>query len=595
MAYPAAGSVIDFGDSTFLFGSVGDGRATLTVAGQSVHVAPNGAWLAWVALPRDSSFLVHLTACLGDDCAIASLPLVRSGWVRERGAWVDLGSRSPMEAVSLPRGEPLPLMVRAAAGAVVRLILPSGKVVRFVADSIAPPPREGLRGFDHDDRNLRTAATGDRYVAMFLGDIAPASDPSQFLGATVYPTGRAVRMPILEVSLRGSVTRVPWPIHVTRISTPPTAVSLDDDLDRRGGTDRITIGRAFPIGTYTWFLPQGTRTRADMRIGDQVRLRLSADAVAWVPVSDVHRAPAPDDARHAIMGSPSLTRDSGRTRLRIPLTRPAAHSVDETARGLTITLFDVVSDANWTRYGANQRLVELLTWKQDAEDRVTLSVTFERPLWGWRVHVDGNDLVFEFREPPPIDANRPLAGRRIVIDPGHPPGGACGPTGLCEPEANLNVAVVVRELLVAGGATVIMTRTGPADVALWPRVALADSVDADLLVSIHNNAFPDGVNPFANGGTSTFFNHPHALALARAVQARLVANLGLPDLGVARGDLALTRPTWYPAILAEGLHMMFPDQEAALRTIAGQRRYASGVVEGITAFLHDAASATGRP
>ena len=88
-----------------------------------------------------------------------------------------------------------------------------------------------------------------------------------------------------------------------------------------------------------------------------------------------------------------------------------------------------------------------------------------------------------------------------------------------------------------------MTRTGPGDVALWPRVAFADSVNAELLVSIHNNAFPDGVNPFTNGGTSTFFNQPHSLALARAVQARLVANLGVGDLGVARGDLALTRPT----------------------------------------------------
>ena len=135
----------------------------------------------------------------------------------------------------------------------------------------------------------------------------------------------------------------------------------------------------------------------------------------------------------------------------------------------------------------------------------------------------------------------------------------------------------------------IMTRTAPGDVGLWPRVALADSVDAELLVAIHNNALPDGVNPFTNNGTSTFFNHPHALALARAVQSRLVANLGLRDLGVTRGDLALARPTWYPAILTEGLYLMVPEQEAALRTAAGQRRYATGVVEGIAAFLHGVA------
>ena len=104
-------------------------------------------------------------------------------------------------------------------------------------------------------------------------------------------------------------------------------------------------------------------------------------------------------------------------------------------------------------------------------------------------------------------------------------------------------------------------------------------------MSIHNNALPDGLNPFTNSGTSTFFNHPQSLALARAVQQRLVANLGLRDLGVARGNLALTRPTWYPAILTEGVHLLVPAEEAAMRSPAGQLRYARGVVEGITAFL----------
>jgi N-acetylmuramoyl-L-alanine amidase len=145
--------------------------------------------------------------------------------------------------------------------------------------------------------------------------------------------------------------------------------------------------------------------------------------------------------------------------------------------------------------------------------------------------------------------------------------------------------------LIGLGATVIMTRDGPDDLELWPRVALADSVDAELLVSIHNNALPDGVNPFTNNGTSTFFNHPQSVPLARAVQDRLVANLGVRDLGVARGDLALVRPTWYPAILTEGLFMMLPDQESALRTAEGLQRYASGIVDGITTFLQRSARA----
>ena len=130
-----------------------------------------------------------------------------------------------------------------------------------------------------------------------------------------------------------------------------------------------------------------------------------------------------------------------------------------------------------------------------------------------------------------------------------------------------------------------MTRSDSTPIGLWDRVRIADSVGAEVLVSIHNNALPDGVNPFTNNGSSTFFNHPHGLPLARAVQRRLVANLGVRDLGVARGDLALVRPTWYPAILTEGLFMMIPRQEAALANPVGQSKYAAAVVDGLLDFF----------
>jgi N-acetylmuramoyl-L-alanine amidase len=135
-----------------------------------------------------------------------------------------------------------------------------------------------------------------------------------------------------------------------------------------------------------------------------------------------------------------------------------------------------------------------------------------------------------------------------------------------------------------------MTRTDARSVELYPRVRFADSADAELLVSIHNNALPDGVNPFSNNGSSTFYNHARALPLARAILRQLVARFGTRDLGVARGDLALVRPTWMPAVLTEGLFMMIPEQEAALRSPEAQREYALAVLEGIRQFLRDRAN-----
>ena len=51
---PARADLLESRDSTFLFGSVGDGQATLTLDERPVRVWPNGAWLAWVPVPPES-------------------------------------------------------------------------------------------------------------------------------------------------------------------------------------------------------------------------------------------------------------------------------------------------------------------------------------------------------------------------------------------------------------------------------------------------------------------------------------------------------------------------------------------------------------
>jgi len=132
-------------------------------------------------------------------------------------------------------------------------------------------------------------------------------------------------------------------------------------------------------------------------------------------------------------------------------------------------------------------------------------------------------------------------------------------------------------------------RTSDSAVDLWPRVHLAEEANADLLVSIHNNALPDGINPFVNNGTSVYYNHPRSVPLARAIQAELLRRLGLRDLGVGRGDLALVRGTWMPSVLTEGLFMTLPDQEFALRSPQGQRLYAQAVADGLRRYLADRA------
>jgi N-acetylmuramoyl-L-alanine amidase len=340
-----------------------------------------------------------------------------------------------------------------------------------------------------------------------------------------------------------------------------------------------------PGGTYNWFFPDGTRAVVSGRMNEYLRVQLAPESEAWISAAEARVVPGVT-AVPAVVGSMRLTPYSDRVRVRIPLSYRVPFQVTERDRGLTLRLYGARGDVNWIQYGTTDTLVRRVTWAQDRGQEVTLTLELSQPLWGYHASWEGGDLLLDVRRPP-RPRGETLQGYLIAVDPGHPPAGSTGPTGLREAEANLAIGLQVKRLLEAAGAKVFITRVEDVPIDLWPRVQAAERAGADLLVSIHNNALPDGVNPFTNSGASVYYNHPRSVPLARAIQAELVRRLGVRDLGIGRGDLALVRTTWMPSILTEGLFMSVPEQEAALRSPEGQRLYAEAVVEGIRRFLRE--------
>jgi N-acetylmuramoyl-L-alanine amidase len=226
-------------------------------------------------------------------------------------------------------------------------------------------------------------------------------------------------------------------------------------------------------------------------------------------------------------------------------------------------------------------------WTPLATDRGRYTLHLASPPFGYLVFWDRAQgaLVLRVRRPPVVDPAAPLRGLTIAVDPGHPPIGATGPTGLYEPVPTLAIGLEVKRLLEAQGATVFMTRTTADPVPLNDRPVMARRANAHALVSIHLNALPDGVNPFVSNGTGAYYFQPQSIPLARALQQGMVARMGLKNLGINYDNLALARPTWMPAVLCEGAFLMLPQQEYALRTPQFQAAYAQGVVDGLTQFF----------
>ena len=616
VVYPALEDRVRVRDSSFLLGSVSDADVRVTVNGSRVRVWPSGAWLAWLPFPPDSVMQFRIEARRGQDSMVMIYPVRRDprflpGEVRSGRAWVDSMSLLPRGQVWLPSSEYIPLTARAVEGATVSVHLPDGGTVRLLPQSQPEEVLPAIRVFEHDTTKLHTP-NEVRYVGVIRGRTlgphpgAPLRGPSpsmiQVLARVALRCVTGARCPtpyndllspdpgwaVIEAALQGDTVRVRWPLQVALLDTLPLVTKFDDDTTGTGRTDSLTPGRAAPGGAYEWFFPTGTRAAVSGRVNDDVRVRLSPEAEAWVPAADARPLPAGLPLPRAIVSSVTVTRMADRVALRIPLTERVPFQVLESERSLTLRFYSAVGDVDWIRYGSDA-LVQRLSWSQSGRDEVTLTVELTQAVWGYRTRWSRSDLLLEIRRPPRLSRTDPLRGRRIALDPGHPPLGATGPTGLREADANLAVALRLRRMLQAAGARVIMTRTADTAMDLWSRVAVADSSDAELLVSIHNNALPDGINPFTNNGTSVFYNQPHSLLLAAEIQRSLVRRLKLPDLGISRADLALVRPTWMPAVLCEGMFLILPDQEARLRSPQGQRLYARGVLDGIQSFLRDRA------
>lgn len=180
---------------------------------------------------------------------------------------------------------------------------------------------------------------------------------------------------------------------------------------------------------------------------------------------------------------------------------------------------------------------------------------------------------------------------RIVIDAGHG-GNETGAIayGVMEKNLNLDIAIRLERLLRNSGVKTYMTRWDDRDVGLYYRSGLANSVGADLFVSIHNNA---GMR--ATKGSMTLYHPANSLApkggfhtyeAARNIQQALLQQLGTINLGlIQRPYLAVLRTTHMPAVLVEVGYMTNSGELNKLLSASYRQSAAEAIKEGILKTL----------
>ena len=211
--------------------------------------------------------------------------------------------------------------------------------------------------------------------------------------------------------------------------------------------------------------------------------------------------------------------------------------------------------------------------------------------WGYFVSYQPGALILHLRKAPVLDPLQPLRGRLILLDPGHggPELGGAGSLGQPEKNITLPIALRVAELLRAQGADARLTRERDVQVPLYDRPLMAERLRADLLISIHANALPDGADPRQRRGLEVYTFHPMTWGLAAALLGSITAATNLPTdtaaplsvPGLRVSNLALTRPTSQRSLLIETAYLTHPDDLRQLMSPAGREAIAQGIARGI--------------
>ena len=198
-----------------------------------------------------------------------------------------------------------------------------------------------------------------------------------------------------------------------------------------------------------------------------------------------------------------------------------------------------------------------------------------------------------------VGSEQPFHSRPvIIIDAGHgaPDGGTTGVSGVKEDEVNLAISRRLEALLTLIGCDAIMTRNDGNCIAtegdtirqkkqsdLHNRVAMVNGQASAVVVSIHQNHFPDG----RYSGPQVFWTDG-GVELANTLQTALTEALSPGSRRSAKRSTGvyLMEHIEHPGVLVECGFLSNPQEERLLASPEHQKKIASVLAAVLADYVH---------
>ena len=571
VAYPPANYTVAH-DHVIFEGHVSPG-ATLSVNGRALKVGADGLFMEWLPLSPGKNALKLLSTLGSERRAVTfNVTFSKPAALPARPTAIRAGTLTPDRSLTL--------FTRVPAEA--RRI-----TVRF----------QGSPGG-------RASVTVVGWNTFPLPEQAASARPPQAAGwyqtTLTLPENLPLGAVPLRVSLKGRDGQIVIATAPGKLTSNPSGTARVAEVT----ADDVGLGvnpspSAFATGngvTDLLFPKSGQRVRV---LGDDGEDDLLAGpgGLAYGPRDALRLLPVGTPLPAAGAGTPQLQDAPGEWLIRLPISQRTPFSLQEAlpAAGknaaMTLLLADAARPAG--RLAPTDRTPGLNWQSQDTALRLDIALP-QTQNWGYFAAYDGGDLVLHVRKAPALDAASPLRGRIILLDPGHGGSelGGAGSLGVPEKNITLPIALRVAQLLRQLGADARLTRESDVRVPLYDRPLLAERLKADLLVSIHANALPDGIDPRVRRGLEVYAFHPMSWGLAgnlitsmtsAAPELNVTETDNLDVAGLRLGNLALTRPSSQRSLLIEMAYLTQKDDLRLLMSPAGRESLAQGIAGGIAA------------
>lgn len=194
----------------------------------------------------------------------------------------------------------------------------------------------------------------------------------------------------------------------------------------------------------------------------------------------------------------------------------------------------------------------------------------------------------------------PLAGKTIVLDPGHggADGGAVGKDGTLEKGISLSVAKQLQSYLQQTGAVVYLTREKDTDLAdpdtkglarrkgedIRKRLQFIEDKQADLFISVHLNALPS--TKWSGAQTFYYPKLDKSEHLAKMIQAEIIRNLENTNrTALSLTGMYLLKHAEVPGALVEIGFLSNEQERKLLKKTEYQKKMAASIYQGILRYV----------